>query len=244
MSDSGSVLLVRDLSFSYAIANVIEGVGLDVADGELVALLGANGAGKSTTLRVLAGLCRPALGDVRVNGQPTLGWSPERIGRGYVGLVPEGRRLFLDQSVEANLLLGAFHLRRDKRRVRALLDEVFDVFPQLHGYRARRSDELSGGEQQMVAIGRAMMSDPRVLMLDEPSLGLAPLVIEMVFAALRRLKDSGRAVLLVEQRVEEALQLSDRAYVLERGKVILAGRSQELLDSPHLVNAYLGESAH
>jgi branched-chain amino acid transport system ATP-binding protein len=241
MSSAQLALRVDDLTFGYSSANVIHGLCFEIADGEMVALLGANGAGKSTTLRVLMGLARGAKGEVQVAGEAILGWSPERIARGHISLVPEGRRLFSDQSVEANLLLGAFHLRKDQPRVKALLEDVYELFPKLHGYRDKRSDGLSGGEQQMVAIGRALMSDPRVLMLDEPSLGLAPTVIDSVFLALHSLKQRDRVVLLVEQRVEEALELVDRAYVLEQGKIAMEGVGSELLRSPELVNAYLGE---
>jgi branched-chain amino acid transport system ATP-binding protein len=241
MSGASPVLQVADLTFGYSSANVIHDLSFEIADGEMVALLGANGAGKSTTLRVLMGLSRGATGSVAVAAEPILGWGPERIARGYISLVPEGRRLFSDQSVEANLLLGAFHLRKNQARVKALLGEVYELFPKLHGYRDKRSDGLSGGEQQMVAIGRALMADPKVLMLDEPSLGLAPQVIESVFQALHSLKQRDRVVLLVEQRVEEALELVDRAYVLERGRIAMQGVGSELLSSPELVNAYLGE---
>ena len=235
-------LRVEGVTFGYTKANVLTDLSLHVLEREFVVLLGSNGAGKSTALRVIAGLAKPASGQVHVLGEQVLGWPAHRIGRGYIGLVPEGRRLFPDQSVESNLLLGGFHLRRNKNRVRLLLDSVYELFPKLADYRSRRADSLSGGEQQMVAIGRALMADPSVLMLDEPSLGLAPSVLEAVMDALRQLNQQGRSVLLVEQRVEEALRLADRAYVMERGAVVLEGRPEELLSSPELVNAYLGES--
>ena len=239
---SPPALSVTGLYARYGKVDVLHDISLHVAQSEFVVIVGANGAGKSTTLRALTGLLRPSAGEIHVNGVRISGWSPSRIGRGYVSLVPEGRRLFSDQTVEANLLLGAFHLRRDRTRVRHLLDSVYSLFPKLLEYRQRTANSLSGGEQQMVAIGRALMADPQVLLLDEPSLGLAPKIFAQVFEALTQLRERGRSILLVEQRVEEALAAADRAYVMERGSIILEGTGAQLASSTDLVNAYLGEA--
>jgi branched-chain amino acid transport system ATP-binding protein len=234
-------LAVASLSAGYGRFDVVRDVRLDIAAGEAVALLGPNGAGKTTVLRAIMGLVARRSGSVRVGGIETIGMSVHQVARGHAALVPEGRRLFLNQSVEDNLLLGALHLRRDRARVAALLASVYELFPVLRDYRHRMSAALSGGEQQMVAIGRMMMSDPAVMLLDEPSLGLAPLAIEAVGQALLRLREQGRSLLLVEQRVDLALQVCDRLYVLTGGAVVQQSRTADVdPESRALIDAYLG----
>jgi branched-chain amino acid transport system ATP-binding protein len=227
-------LEIASLRAGYGRYDVVRDLDLFVEEGEAVALLGPNGAGKTTVLRSIMGLVKHRSGSIRVTGE-------DRIGRGLAAMVPEGRRLFLDQSVEDNLLLGALHLRRDSDRVRRLLDSVYALFPALSELRARPSAALSGGQQQMVAIGRMLMSDPKVLLLDEPSLGLAPLAIDGVAAALEELRRQGRSLLLVEQRVDLALRVCDRVYVLSSGQVALEERAADVhAEQRSLISAYLG----
>jgi branched-chain amino acid transport system ATP-binding protein len=234
-------LAVSALSAGYGRFDVVHDVSLDVAPGEAVALLGPNGAGKTTVVRSVMGMTRHRRGSVVVNGTELIGMATHQIGRGHAALVPEGRRLFGNQSVEDNLILGAFRLRRDSTRVAALLSSVYDLFPALYAYRARSSAALSGGEQQMVAIGRMMMSDPAVMLLDEPSLGLAPLVIEAIGQALSQLRERGRSLLLVEQRVDLALAVCDRLYVLSGGRVVRESRCADVDPAGRaLIDAYLG----
>ena len=225
----------------YGRYDVVRDLDLHVAQGEAVALLGANGAGKTTTLRAIMGLVKHRRGSIRVHGTEVSRRPAHKIARGHAAIVPEGRRLFLNQSIEDNLRLGALHLRRDRKRVESLLDGVFELFPALGDNRARSAAALSGGQQQMVAIGRMLMSDPKVLLLDEPSLGLAPLAIDGVAAALLELRRRGRSFLLVEQRVELALRVCDRVYVLAGGEIALEERAESVdVESRALINAYLG----
>jgi branched-chain amino acid transport system ATP-binding protein len=237
----GSALAISSLFAGYGRYDVVRDVSLRVADGEAVALLGPNGAGKTTVLRSIMGLVKHrrgtiAVGDVELSRMPT-----HEIGRGHAGLVPEGRRLFPNQSVQANLVLGALHLRRDEPRVRRLLESVYELFPVLRGYRDRPASALSGGEQQMVAIGRMLMGDPRLLLLDEPSLGLAPIAIDGVVDALLKLREEGRSLLLVEQRVDVALRVCDRVYVLAGGEIVMDERADAIdAEGRALINAYLG----
>ena len=234
-------LTVSSLSAGYGRFDVVRDVSLDIGQGEAVALLGPNGAGKTTVVRSIMGMVRHRRGSVVVNGTELIGMATHQIARGHAALVPEGRRLFGNQSVEDNLILGALHLRRDKARVAALLDSVYELFPVLRAYRARPSTALSGGEQQMVAIGRMMMSDPDVMLLDEPSLGLAPLVIEAIGKALRQLRGQGRSLLLVEQRVDLALSVCDRLYVMSGGRLVRENRCQDVdPEGRALIDAYLG----
>ncbi|HLH82943.1 MAG TPA: ABC transporter ATP-binding protein [Trebonia sp.] len=234
-------LTVSSLSAGYGRFDVVRDVSLDIGQGEAVALLGPNGAGKTTVVRSIMGMVRHRRGSVVVNGTELIGMATHQIARGHAALVPEGRRLFGNQSVEDNLILGALHLRRDKARVAALLDSVYELFPVLRAYRARPSTALSGGEQQMVAIGRMMMSDPDVMLLDEPSLGLAPLVIEAIGKALRQLREQGRSLLLVEQRVDLALSVCDRLYVMSGGRLVRENRCQDVdPEGRALIDAYLG----
>jgi branched-chain amino acid transport system ATP-binding protein len=229
------------VSAGYGRYDVVRDVSLHVAPGEAVALLGANGAGKTTTLRAIMGLVKSRRGTIRVGGVDVSRMRTHLIARGHAALVPEGRRLFLNQSVEDNLLLGALHLRRDHAKVSQLLESVYGLFPIVREHRARPAAALSGGQQQMVAIGRMLMSDPEVLLLDEPSLGLAPLAIDDVAAALAELRNRGRSLLLVEQRVELALRICDRVHILARGEIVASERASALdVEGRELINAYLG----
>lgn len=221
MSSAAPILEIRQLSAGYHKLTVLSSVSVWLAAGRALAVLGPNGAGKSTLLRAVMGQLRPRQGTVAIAGVDVTGWAPHQVARGYAAISPEGRRLFVDQTVEDNLYLGAFHLRKDRRRVQRLLDLVYEIFPRLPEYRHRAAGALSGGEQQMVAIGRALMADPKVLLLDEPSLGLAPLAIAEVVQGLLALRGSGRALLVVEQRLDLALRVADQIVVLNRGNVLL-----------------------
>jgi branched-chain amino acid transport system ATP-binding protein len=235
------LLAVSNVVVGYGRKRVIHELSMHLEQGECVALLGANGAGKSTLLNALCGLLRPTSGRIVVAGTDVAGWPSHRIGRGYIALVPEGRRVFTEQTIEANLILGAFHLRRRPERVKELLNETLQIFPVLARYRDRTAAALSGGEQQMLAIGRALMADSKVLLLDEPSLGLSPMMVDEVFEHLSALRGQSRSIMVVEQRVGETLAISDRAYIIERGQVVMEGTSAEIRGSNELVNAYLGE---
>ncbi|MEF2279369.1 ABC transporter ATP-binding protein [Deinococcus sp. YIM 134068] len=234
------MLEVRDLSVKYGHFTALHGVNLTVQPGEIVVLLGANGAGKSTLFRTLSGLQRPAGGTATWNGVPMTGGRPEdNVARG-VALCPEGRLLFPDLSVEKNLRLGAFVHRRDGAGTARELERVYALFPILVEKRADPAGSLSGGQQQMVAIARALMARPQLLLLDEPSLGLAPLVVEQVFGAIRRVNEAGVSVLLAEQNAFAALGIAHRGYVLEGGRVSLQGSQGELLGDDRVRSAYLG----
>jgi branched-chain amino acid transport system ATP-binding protein len=239
--DATRALDIAGLSAGYGRFDVVHEIALHVGRGEAVALLGPNGAGKTTVLRAIMGMVKHRRGTVTVRGVDVLGMPPHRIARGHAALVPEGRRLFLNQSVADNLLLGALHLRRDPDRVRRLLASVFELFPVVERYRARPAGALSGGEQQMVAIGRMMMSDPGLMLLDEPSLGLAPLAIADVARALVELRERGGSLLLVEQRLDLARQVCDRVYVLSEGRIVRED-SADAIDSAErdVIDAYLG----
>jgi branched-chain amino acid transport system ATP-binding protein len=234
-----AILEVRDLSVSYGAIVALKGVSLTLAEGEIVTLIGANGAGKTTTLRAIMGLVRAAAGEVRYRGEPTRSAKTHQLVRGGLVLVPEGRIVFANLSVQENLEMGAYS-RRDGG-IAADFDRVCTIFPRLKERLRQTAGTLSGGEQQMLAIGRAMMSRPKVLLLDEPSLGLAPLVVHAIFEAIREIHRSGVPVLLVEQNANAALRHSDRAYVLETGSVALEGSSAEVAANPKVKEAYLGE---
>ena len=238
---NGNALEISSLFAGYGRYDVVRDIDLHVATGEAVALLGPNGAGKTTVLRAIMGLVKDRRGEIRVGGVDLTRLPAHRIARGHAALVPEGRRLFLNQSVEDNLILGALHLRSDQPRVKRLLASVYELFPVLLELRGRPSSALSGGQQQMVAIGRMLMSDPAVLLLDEPSLGLAPLAIDGVADALIKLRELGRSLLLVEQRVDLALRVCDRVYVLAGGEIALEERAESVdAEGRSLINAYLG----
>ena len=215
-----TALDITALSAGYGRFDVVRDVGLRVGRGEAVALLGPNGAGKTTVLRAIMGLIKNRRGSVRIAGTDVSALPSHRIASGYAAIAPEGRRLFTDLSVEDNLILGAFHLRRDRKRVQALLASVYDLFPALRNYRQRQSSFLSGGEQQMVCIGRMLMSDPTILLLDEPSIALSPVAVGIVAKALLELRQRGASLLLVEQRTDIAVQVCDRLYIMTHGEIV------------------------
>jgi branched-chain amino acid transport system ATP-binding protein len=232
---------IEGLHAGYGRYDVVRDVTLRIERGEAVALLGPNGAGKTTVLRAIMGLVKHRSGRIGVAGVDVVRLPTRKVARGHAALVPEGRRLFLDQSIEDNLVLGAFHLRRNRARIHELLESVYALFPVLRDVRGREAAALSGGQQQMVAIGRMLMSDPELLLLDEPSLGLAPLAIDDVARALLTLREHGRSILLVEQRVDLALRVCDRVYVLAGGGVVLEKPVAALEgDGRSLIDAYLG----
>jgi branched-chain amino acid transport system ATP-binding protein len=236
------VLEVSDVHAGYGDIQILFGVSLKVATGEIVALVGPNGAGKTTLLRAIAGLLPVRRGAVTWEGQPIHRTPAHRIVEQGIALVPEGRRLFGRMTVEENLLIGAFVPRALAFR-REGSERVFAIFPRLAERRRQLAGSLSGGEQQMVAIGRALMSRPRLLLLDEPSLGLAPRLVEGIFDILRQIHHEGVGVFLVEQNVQAALALADRGYVLEGGRISAAGSGGRLLEDPHIRHAYLGPLA-
>jgi branched-chain amino acid transport system ATP-binding protein len=233
------VLELRDVDVSYGRVQALRGVSLTVGEGEIVALIGSNGAGKTTTLRTISGLVRPSKGEVLLRGQPIHGMGAEAIARLGVGHAPEGRRLFSRMTVRENLDMGAYS-RKDRAGIRDDFERVFALFPRVKERSSQLAGSLSGGEQQMVAIGRALMARPTVLLLDEPSLGLAPIVVDSVFEVIREINQGGTTVLLIEQNALLALNTARRGYVLETGEVATQGPSQELLHSPDVQRAYLG----
>lgn len=222
----------------YGGLQILQEISLEVADGEVVALIGANGAGKTTTLRAVSGLVRPWHGSITFDGTELVGRHPHEIVRAGIVQVPEGRELFGALTVEENLRMGAFTLPRSK--IAAARKDVEETFPVLGERRSQPAATLSGGQQQMLAIGRALMASPKLLMLDEPSLGLAPKLVAQVFETVKKVRDAGITVLLVEQNATQALRLADRAYVLESGQVVLEGAGVELLEDDRVRSAYLG----
>jgi branched-chain amino acid transport system ATP-binding protein len=233
------MLRVEGLKVRYGQVTVLWDVGFDVPTGEVVALVGANGAGKTTTLKALSGQLKPEAGTIRLDGDPLESRSTMEIVERGVIHVPEGRKLFPEMTVRDNLLLGGFH--RAARPYQAeRLEKVFAVFPRLLERRSQIAGTLSGGEQQMVAIGRGLMAGPRILMLDEPSLGLAPLLVEEMFRVVEEINRQGVTVLLVEQNTEHALRIAHRGFVLESGRVVLSGTGNELLENQRVREAYLG----
>ncbi|MDZ7705953.1 MAG: ABC transporter ATP-binding protein [Trueperaceae bacterium] len=234
-----SILTVRDLDAGYGKIQVLWGLSLDVAAGEFVTIIGANGAGKTTLLRTISGLIRASGGEITALGRPLTTLSAAQIVRHGVGHVPEGRQLFALMSVLENLDSGADYLPAARKVAKQSRDFVFELFPRLAERRHQLAGTLSGGERQMVAIGRALMSKPTLLLVDEPSLGLAPALTQTVFRALRQINDEGVTVVLVEQNVRQSLKLADRAYVLENGAIKKSGTGQSLLRDPDVQAAYL-----
>ncbi|MEO7010150.1 MAG: ABC transporter ATP-binding protein [Caldimonas sp.] len=233
------MLEVRDLEVSYGAAPALWGVSLDVRHGELLCVVGPNGAGKTTLIHTLAGMLRARAGRIVFDGRDLTALAPHRWCEAGIALVPEGRRLFTGMSVLENLEVGSY-LAPAKAQRRTSLEQVTELFPMLREKLASPAGELSGGQQQMVAIARALMARPRLLLLDEPSLGLSPLIVHDLFAAIRRIHADGMSVLLVEQNVAMAMQISQRAYVLEEGRVVAEGTPDELLARPEIQRAYLG----
>ena len=233
------MLEIRNLECGYGPVSALKGVSLDVGKGELVALIGANGAGKFTTLRAISGLVKARAGTIRFEGQDITGVDPAEVLAAGIAHCPEGRRVFPYMSVADNLAMGAY-LRRDPIRVREDFDRVYSDFPRLAERRRQAAGTLSGGEQQMLAIGRALMSRPKLVMFDEPSLGLAPRIVEQTLGIISGIRDAGATVLLVEQNAFAALEICDHAYLIETGRVVKRGTGAELLADPNGREAYLG----
>ena len=232
------MLEFKNVSTYYGKIQALHDVSLHITEGEIVTLIGANGAGKTTLLMTLCGDPKPQSGQVLFEGQDITQWHTAKIMRGDIAIVPEGRRIFSRLTVEENLSMGAFFV--DKAEQAELLAEVYELFPRLKERLTQRAGTMSGGEQQMLAIGRALMSKPRLLLLDEPSLGLAPIIIQQIFEIIERLRERGMTIFLVEQNANQALKLADRGYVLETGRVVLEGSGQQLLADPAVRQAYLG----
>ena len=233
------MLEIRELHVYYGAVHALKGVALSVKEGEVVALIGANGAGKTTLLRAISGLCRPRSGEILLSGQPLTGLEPHEIVRRGISHSPEGRQIFANMSVRENLELGAY-LRKDAALVRADMERMFDLFPRLKERIKQGAGTLSGGEQQMLAIARALMSRPKLLLLDEPSLGLAPLLVREIFKTVGEINRAGMTVLLVEQNAHLALEAAHRGYVLETGSVTFQDEAKSLARNEEVRKAYLG----
>lgn len=234
------MLKVRDLVVAYGGIEALKGISIDVPDGQIVTLIGANGAGKSTLLRTIMGLVKPQSGTVEYNEETLNGLNSQRIVSRGITLVPEGRRVFPNLTVLENLRIGAY-LRKDDDGIAADIKRIYELFPRLEERHWQMAGTLSGGEQQMLALGRALMSRPKIMMMDEPSLGLAPLVIKDIFSIIRRINESGTTVLLVEQNANMALKVAHHAYVLETGRIKMEGGGKELLENEEIKEAYLGK---
>ena len=234
-----SLLKVTDLKVSYGGIDALRGISFDVEEGEIVTLIGANGAGKSTTLRTICGLVRPSAGRIVYDGRDITSQSTQRIVSEGIALVPGGRRVFDTLPVKESLLIGAY-LRKDKESIQADVEHVYELFPRLKEREWQSAGTLSGGEQQMLAVGRAMMTRPRILMMDEPSLGLAPLIVKDIFSIIRALNETGMTILLIEQNANAALRCAHHAYVLETGRITMSGTGASLLADQRVQDAYLG----
>ena len=233
-----TILKVDDINVYYGSIHAIKGISFEVNEGEIVTLIGANGAGKSTTLNTISGLLRSKTGHIEFMGEPLNHVPSHKVVSKGLALVPEGRRIFLQMSVQENLDMGAFSRRGGN--IDADMERVFEQFPRLKERRKQVAGTLSGGEQQMLAMGRALMSNPKLLMLDEPSMGLAPILVEQIFDIIKNLHKAGTTILLVEQNAQAALSVADRGYVLETGKIVTTGTGADLLASPAIKKAYLG----
>jgi branched-chain amino acid transport system ATP-binding protein len=234
-----SFLEARGLEVSYGGIRAVKGIDLTVKKGELVCLIGANGAGKTTTLKSLCGMLAPSRGEILYEGAPVTGRPSYELVRRGISLVPEGRGIFGRLTLEENLKIGAY-ARRDHAAIRTDMERLYDLFPRLAERRTQQAGTLSGGEQQMLAIGRALMSRPRLLLLDEPSMGLAPMLVQKIFEIIRRIAEEGMTLLLVEQNAQLALEVSHRGYVMESGNIVLADSAQALLKDPKVQESYLG----
>lgn len=233
------MLKVENINVYYGAIHALKGICVDVKEGEIVTLIGANGAGKSTILRTISGLLRTKTGNILFEGNSVASMAAEEIVKKGISQVPEGRRIFANMTVEENLELGAY-IRSDKAGIRKDINKVFERFPRLGERRTQVAGTLSGGEQQMLAIGRGLMSQPRLLLLDEPSMGLAPLLVKEIFSIIKEINASGTTILLVEQNANMALSIAHQAYVLETGRIILSGPAKELAESEEVRKAYLG----
>ncbi len=234
------MLEIKDLHVSYGGIKALRGININVPDGKIVTLIGANGAGKSTLLRTISGLVKAEKGAITLDGKELTNLSVNKICAEGIALSPEGRHVFTDLTVIENLRIGAY-LRNDKKEIEKDLEWVFDLFPRLEERSWQFAGTLSGGEQQMLAVGRALMGRPKILMLDEPSLGLAPLIVQQIFNIIKEINKSGVTVLLIEQNANMALKTADIAYVIETGEIVLSGSGQEVLENPSVREAYLGK---
>lgn len=234
------MLQIKDLHVSYGGIKALRGINIDVPDGKIVTLIGANGAGKSTLLRTISGLVKAESGSITMDGTELIGMPINKICGTGIALSPEGRRVFTDLSVEENLKIGAY-LRNDKAEIAKDMEWVYQLFPRLKERSWQFAGTLSGGEQQMLAVGRALMSRPKVLMLDEPSLGLAPLIVQQIFDIIKEINKKGVTVLLIEQNANMALKTADIAYVIETGEIVLTGSGEEVMSNPQVREAYLGK---
>ena len=235
-----AMLTIKDLEVYYGVIQAIKGVSFEVNQGEVIALIGANGAGKTTILHTITGLISPKKGSVLFEGNELTKMPAHKIVSLGMAHVPEGRRVFADLSVYENLRMGAY-TRKDKGEIEATLEKVYDRFPRLKERRNQMAGTLSGGEQQMLAMGRALMSKPKIRLMDEPSMGLSPIMVNEIFSIIQEVSDSGTTVLLVEQNAKKALAIADRGYVLETGKIVLEGKASDLLNDDSIKKAYLGE---
>ena len=235
-----AMLEVKDLQVYYGVIQALKGISFHVNQGEVIALIGANGAGKTTTLQTLTGILSPKSGSIVFEGKDLTRTPAHKIVEMGMAHVPEGRRVFADMSVYENLLLGAY-TRKDKAEIAESLASVYKRFPRLEERKGQRAGTLSGGEQQMLAMGRALMSRPRIILMDEPSMGLSPIFVNEIFDIIREVSESGTTVLLVEQNAKKALSIADRAYVLETGSITMDGKAEELLNDEAVQKAYLGE---
>ena len=233
------MLKVEDIHVYYGAINALRGLSFHLEEGEIVALIGANGAGKSTTLKTISGLLRPRTGSITFQGEEITTTPPQNIVRNGIVHVPEGRRIFPKMTVRENLEIGAYTLT-DKDLIAKNFEAVFERFPRLRERKSQYGGTLSGGEQQMLAIARALMAKPKLLLLDEPSMGLAPLLVEQIFEIIRDINEQGTTILLVEQNAQMALSIADRGYVLETGAVTIEDKAQKLLENPKVIKAYLG----
>jgi len=234
-----AMLEIKNLNVHYGVIHALKGISLTVNEGEIVTLIGANGAGKTTTLRTISGLIKPSSGQVLLDGKDITNVpASDKVELG-ISQVPEGRRIFPEMTVFENLELGAF-LRKDKAEIKKDIEQVYELFPILKDRKKQTAGTLSGGEQQMLAMGRALMSRPRILLLDEPSMGLAPLLVREIFNIITDINKSGTTILLVEQNASMALSIADRAYVLENGSIVMSGSGKELAKSSEIQKAYLG----
>lgn len=233
------MLNIKDLHVYYGGIHAVKGISLNIPEGKIVTLVGANGAGKSSTVRTISGLVKAHSGEIIYQGESLVGKTPEYMVRAGIALSPEGRRILPHLTVEENLKLGAF-IRNDPQGVAETRDWVYTLFPRLKERAWQKGGTLSGGEQQMLALGRALMSNPKVLMLDEPSLGLAPILVKELFTIIRHINELGKTILLIEQNAFAALSIAHYAYILETGMVVLEGPGQELLHNPEVKKAYLG----
>lgn len=234
------MLEIKDLHVSYGGIKALRGINIEVPDGKIVTLIGANGAGKSTLLRTISGLVKAESGSILLDGKDITGQQINKICAEGIALSPEGRHVFTDLSVLENLRIGAY-LRNDKKEIEKDLEWVFKLFPRLKERSWQYAGTLSGGEQQMLAVGRALMSKPKILMLDEPSLGLAPLIVQQIFDIIREINHAGVTVLLIEQNANMALKTADLAYVIETGEIVLSGTGKQVLENPTVREAYLGK---